>query len=721
MTFETLEIEQSPHAYKPKPKASDNLVTIWCLRILVRLDTFYRFSEGYRNFQNEELLRTIGLHEFHRYDQFEQRKMFDAIGQRLMDLESIEPSTAKDTFSRNIGVLQEALSLSANEMEILRFAVVASTAHGFGHLLDILGEMNNEKMKRTLSTILNMPLPEIEYALRADNTLLSSGILRIESNGGYMLPLRAKLDVPSGIKVALSQEHEDTSTVLQCFFRKASSARLNINDFPHINVDTNILHGYLRASSEQKTRGVNILLYGEPGTGKTELVRTLADSCGLKLYEITMQAMDGSPIEGKDRLSAYQLSQKLLAREKNCAILFDEIEDVFPATRYMITENATSTIVKKAWINNLLEENPIPAFWVTNATAHIEASFLRRFDYTLKLRSPTRAMRRRILDKYVGHLPVRDSWLNKMAEHQQLAPAHIERASKVAAHLQHQTPDEVERTLDKVIGNTLEVMGLPRKPRVQTSNATRYNLAFLNPDQDLQKLTEGLKHRPIGRLCLYGAPGSGKSAFGQYLAEQLDKSLLIKRASDILSKWVGEAEQNIASMFQEAEADDMILLLDEADSFLQDRSTAQHSWEITFVNELLVQMEVFDGLFIASTNLMEHLDAASLRRFDLKIKFGYLHSHQAWELFNQVLHEHQQQPIENAEYAKNQLAQLDNLTPGDFATVVRQARSLRQDMTSQFLLKALYKECESKPGNRKSIGFLASNNLTHGDKTGQPV
>lgn len=70
---------------------------------------------------------------------------------------------------------------------------------------------------------------------------------------------------------------------------------------------------------------------------------------------------------------------------------------------------------------------------------------------------------------------------------------------------------------------------------------------------------------------------------------------MVRRASDLLSCWVGATEQNIARAFEEARKDDAVLLIDEADSFLQDRRGAGHSWEVTQVNEVLTQMENFEG------------------------------------------------------------------------------------------------------------------------------
>jgi SpoVK/Ycf46/Vps4 family AAA+-type ATPase len=88
-----------------------------------------------------------------------------------------------------------------------------------------------------------------------------------------------------------------------------------------------------------------------------------------------------------------------------------------------------------------------------------------------------------------------------------------------------------------------------------------------------------------------------------------------------MSKYVGETEQQMAAMFREAEAEKAVLLLDEADSFLQDRRGAQRTYEVTEVNEMLQGMERYNGIFICTTNLLDRLDQAALRRFTFKIKF----------------------------------------------------------------------------------------------------
>ena len=100
---------------------------------------------------------------------------------------------------------------------------------------------------------------------------------------------------------------------------------------------------------------------------------------------------------------------------------------------------------------------------------------------------------------------------------------------------------------------------------------------------------------------------------------------------------MAKPNKTLHEAFKQATDDGALLLIDEVDSFLQDRRNAQQSWEVSQVNELLIQMEMFSGIFIASTNLMDSLDQAALRRFDLKVKFGFLKKDQAESLFASAL------------------------------------------------------------------------------------
>jgi transitional endoplasmic reticulum ATPase len=162
-------------------------------------------------------------------------------------------------------------------------------------------------------------------------------------------------------------------------------------------------------------------------------------------------------------------------------------------------------------------------------------------------------------------------------------------------------------------------------------------------------------------------------------------------------------EQRLAAAFREARHEDSVLLIDEADSFLRNRDQARQSWEVTLVNEMLTQMEAFEGIFIASTNLMNMLDTAALRRFDMKIRFGFLKAEGAWQLFVEAL---QVLSLPREGITPKQIAQLHTLTPGDFATVARQSRMAQITSATEFL-RRLTAECSLKEEfSAKRIGFI---------------
>jgi SpoVK/Ycf46/Vps4 family AAA+-type ATPase len=186
--------------------------------------------------------------------------------------------------------------------------------------------------------------------------------------------------------------------------------------------------------------------------------------------------------------------------------------------------------------------------------------------------------------------------------------------------------------------------------------------------------------------------------------------LSTRRASDVVSAWLGETEHNLANAFRRAADEDAILLLDEVDSFLQGRERARASWEITRVNELLTQMETYPGILLCATNFVETLDGAALRRFGLKVRFDYLRPEQRVALFDRLIEETNGEPVCELDRARcrQKLASLHVLTPGDFAAAESRFDLVGEPMTPAALLAALEDECRMKPGGvRTGLGFLS--------------
>lgn len=217
----------------------------------------------------------------------------------------------------------------------------------------------------------------------------------------------------------------------------------------------------------------------------------------------------------------------------------------------------------------------------------------------------------------------------------------------------------------------------------------RFRDGTRRPDVDNPRLT----------ILLSGVPGGGKTAFVRYLAREAGAPLKSYRASDLLSKWIGESEKHLADAFRVAKKDNAILFLDEVDSFLQGRERSEHAWEVSGVNELLQQMESFGGVMVAATNFTDHLDRAAMRRFTFKLELDYLTNDGKRVFFDRFF----KTPLSAAEAAR--LDAIDTLTPGDFRTVKEELFYTCDEETNAARLDALEAEAAAKAGSRRKIGF----------------
>jgi SpoVK/Ycf46/Vps4 family AAA+-type ATPase len=291
-----------------------------------------------------------------------------------------------------------------------------------------------------------------------------------------------------------------------------------------------------------------------------------------------------------------------------------------------------------------------------------------------------------------------------IAELDDLLPAQLERAARVARLSALASPALAWQHAEMALAHSRAVLGQTRK-NLKAKAHTQYSLDFLNTNADIPSIITGLRVRPQATFCLYGPSGTGKSQLARHIADELGKPISIKRASDLMDKYVGGTEKRIAAMFEQALDEDAVLLLDEADSFLSDRTGAGHRWEVTQTNELLTQLECFEGLFFATTNLMDLMDAACLRRFSHKIKFDYLNPDQRLEMFVQEFCRLGGDKADTVG-VEEQVRRMEGLTPGDFAVAGRNWVGLSERLTVCEFLSLLDQEGVVKSHGKRAVGFV---------------
>ena len=655
------------------------------------------FSEVFRenNWRYDNIAEALGLpSEMENSDDFcaKVKKLLQARNKTLPKLTAL-CANENSIIQQNIDTLTQLLSLNTTEQTLFRLSVQLRLDEPLKKLSEALPKSNLVGVSELLSNLFGLPKSDIISALKDKGKLLGYGLLERNYNPDRFhdyLDWGKMLDFDEFISEPLNEQ-----VLLKVCTKPAIEPSLSLDDFAHLNEMKTMMVDYLQSSFATHRKGANILIYGAPGTGKTELATLLGKVLSVSVNNITYMDEDGDVISAEDRLNKCRFAQKVLEGQSSL-LIFDEIEDVFRAGFF----ECSVAQKNKAWMNQLLENNNVPMIWLSNSVSGIDPAFLRRFDLILEMPDlPLKNKSALITQLTEGKLS--PAYVQHFAKVRSLTPAILSRTIRVAKEL---NTSNFAETLLMMFNQTLKSQNKPKIEPLVLGKAD-YNLDYVACNDNIHRISEGLKQSKKGRICCYGPPGTGKTAWAAWLAEQLDMPLLLKQGSDLLNPYVGGTEQNIAQAFEQAKADNALLVLDEVDTFLFSREGANRSWERSQVNEMLTQIERFEGLMVVSTNLIEVLDPAALRRFDLKLKFDYLTLKQRLDFTKQQA-EILGLPLLSEENL-NQIESLNLLTPGDFAAVARRHQFSPFQKVQDWLM-ALQGECEVKPAfsaTTRRIGF----------------
>ncbi|OYT90528.1 MAG: hypothetical protein CFE43_17885 [Burkholderiales bacterium PBB3] len=675
-----------------------------------------------------------------------QQAVADALKQVQAALDSdqrIHPPIEDCAMANNIQWLSHSAGLNAIEHEIFEFVVSVRAFRPLRLALSHWGEIGQAELPQAFSGLLNRPLKEIAQALHRDSRLLRCGLVTLFTHGDIVLDRLIKVPRVLGQRIPAHEGHP--ALILSNLVVPLVDPGLSLADFSHLLMHTQLaqawLAGALQAAqgnqedkahnSEKATtpRGTHLLVTGAPGLGKTEWVRALLSEWRtlhtVNAMELVVLADDGTALSGEDRLSHLHLTLNLLRNTEGGVIVFDEADDVFRAAGETGNSGSDMSAVTmanhRASLNRLIEDSRIPVIWIMNNPEILDPAVMRRFDTVLVFEGMPRSVRLAMLQQRLAEV-ADAAELSRWSEIPKLTPALIDRLAVVVERAKDAgTPMTLDNCRSWLRSRLPGKHTHKLKSRSVPLQSLPWDATAVQASEDLLKIAAGIGRCGSARLLLYGAPGTGKTAYAHALARMLDKPLLEQRASDLLSPWVGETEQRINQAFETAIADDAVLFIDEVDSLLASRDKAARNWEVSQVNELLEQLSDFEGVVVLATNRLDALDDAVLRRMDAKIKFEGLNSHQLQDSFVALC---AQIAVTPSEQQLRAASLLKGLTPGDFACLRRRLAFAPIEMSierptempsdaqgadkASVLLAWLREELRHKSKGMQPIGFYQS-------------
>ena len=599
---------------------------------------------------------------------------------------------------KNIATFKKMFKLSYKETELCTFLFLLKTFDEPESFFEDYLNCNKFRGQKYLLNILGITYNGLTSFMKKLNKI---GIINIDRN-----------DFELDDEFLCILQNPSTETFSTQLYSRIKSSTIPLG---YHSIDKDKTGHILKLLEKKQNTPTHILLYGPPGTGKTSFSHGISKKLGIPAYEIARDVKN----ESKSRRAGLVACMNMTNSDQGSLIIVDEADNMLNTMGSWFMRGETQD---KGWLNHFLEEPGARVIWITNSIRNIEDSVLRRFAFSLYFKPFNRHQRIKLWDgilrinKAKRHFNQPD--IEYFAKKYSVNAGAIDLAVKKAIETNSGSKKNIQKAVKISLESYQALKNSGREPANKDKIENNYTLDGLNTDGDinemlvqLEKFNRYLLHPEDERrlnfnLLFHGPPGTGKSEFARYIADRLDREIICKRYSDLQSKYVGEGEQNIKRAFEEAETEEAILIIDEADSMLFSRNGARQSWEISFTNEFLTQMERFKGILICTTNRLKALDDASIRRFNHKTGFDYLGPDGNVIFYKKLL-----SPLSKTVLDKTNevlLKRMTCLSPGDFK-VIKDRFSFypRKDVSPENLIQALQDEERIKKmqSGDKPIGF----------------
>lgn len=503
--------------------------------------------------------------------------------------------------------------------------------------------------------------------------------------------------------------------IKHCFDRVKNKDCYKLDTFNITKENTNLLKDILTSDMPS-----NILIYGDAGTGKTEYIKSLVLSIGKEAYLFNQSVFNenqesrsnnNNNDESSSSLNSFEYLRLILSLGiTDKVLIIDEADRLLSTCPTFFGESNI-----KAYMNQMLDDSRCKTIWIVNNTNQIDTSTKRRFTYSLHFNKLDNDTLKKSVEREFKSLNIDSKYLDSIVNEYlkyDTTLASLKYVKGIISNIlkMNKSNADILGTVKNVLSSNQSLLGNTNKP-VSILKNKNYSTDVLNTDIDANEIIDmvrnSLEYRKTNpdidnsvKMLFYGLPGTGKTAFANYIADKLNKGIIKVKASDILDKYVGGSEENIRNCFKQAEEQNKILLIDEVDNFISNRESSEHSWERTMVNEFLTQMDDFKGILICTTNLINIIDPAIKRRYHIVVNFKAMTDTGIKSLCNIYFKNFN---ISNEQIDK--LSRYNTITPSDFNNVYNRLRFMKKDtINSDFIVKEICTIQDNKSSN-KHIGF----------------